>query len=758
MQKRLISQLLGLAILAAQSVQAGPDDDAVFTSDLTNRNQVLPIQNAAGFADFPTNIDSKTGLRIMPPTASTLLEGQRFDLRVETQIPAITEPELRKLTVNGRDITEVFLEKINSQGLGRESGTPLSNLLFGATARNLSFRRAGQYTVEATVEVDNELVRVTNTYYVSSFKDRNKVDNLVFFLGDGIGQPLRTAARIYQKGVFEGRSQGRLNFDQADQYGIVMTPSFDSIITDSAPGMASYISGIKQPNNALNVSADNTPEDGLDNPRIETIFEYLKRVEGFKLGVVSDAYIVDATPGSSVAHVRSRGDRDTIAQQFIGFFEDGTAQDATGFASLQQLNQPLDVILGGGARYFVAESDPELESFWQETSSGRSEAEQDLFNNVAPSLGYNTVRTLEELENAANNQLLLGIFSGEGRDIATGLDDRNLPGALDRLVARGQATIGGLDAAGLGMLNAPDEGSVCGATVQECFANVPSKVELIDKAISVLDGLSQRSGGRWALLIEQSHSDKFGHPLEHERAVYEVLELDKAIGFVVDKVAKRNKGLVIVTSDHAQTQSNIGSVLPDAIVAGGATPPGDCFSLTDGGYPITLGGNDADRPCALQDTIGTFNDGTPPTYQDANQDGFPDDPDPSVKLVVEQAGRPTYAQDYKTNPAPQSPAEVFGRSTIPNSARDPQGILLTGNMPSQSVAGSAAKTTRSVGVAPHSSDDVILAAFGEGAQVFGGVYENSDVSIRIGAAFAGVKRFTDDDRGKKPNGRFLEFD
>ena len=53
--------------------------------------------------------------------------------------------------------------------------------------------------------------------------------------------------------------------------------------------------------------------------------------------------------------------------------------------------------------------------------------------------------------------------------------------------------------------------------------------------------------------------------------------------------------------------------------------------------------------------------------------------------------------------------------------------------------GGANKTEGSVNIAPHSGDDVPLSASGAGADLFGGVFENTDVHVRIAAAIAGAK-------------------
>ena len=767
MDFRFRHTVIAAALLSLPTISlAGLDDDAPFRGD-GKPNAVQPVQGGRVLADFPTNAEPSTGLRMSPPTGTQLIRGQRFDLRVETQIPAKQAPELRSLTINGRDVTAAFKAKIAAQGAGLESGSPQSSLFLGATARNLSFDREGTYKVTAVVSVDGLERSITNEFPVaaSPFPATGKgskaaVNRVVFFLGDGMGLPIRTAARIVGKGVYEGRAQGGLHMDRMDHYAMVHTTSFDSIITDSAPGMATYITGMKQPNNALNVSADNTPETALDNPRIETLWEFLKRTRGWKTGVVTDAFVTDATPAAVAAHSRARSTRTAIAQQMLGFYQDGTAQPATGFKALAELTQPLDVILGAGARDWMLKSNADLKAFYQYRDDGRSDV--DLFASVAPSRGYATARNLPELNAAPDNKPLLGIFSGEFRATSSGLGTDNIPGALDRRVARGLATIRGKGPAApeMGMSVAPPYGTGCGATVADCFRAVPSKVEMVKKAVSVLDNLAGKSGG-WILMVEQSQIDKLGHTLEYERVVFDALELDEAVGWVASNVGRRADALTVLTADHAQPETIIGVVLPGAIAAGGPTPPGGCFTGAE--YPIMLGTmGEVARPCPLQDAVGTFNDATFPTYRSSRNDGYPDDSDPDVKLVIEDGGRPTYSTNFLTNYQPLEPTD--GKSAaVPNPKRAPDGLLMTGNMPTRTIVGGANKTERSVTVAPHSGDDVVLSASGAGSALFAGSYENSDVHVRISAALAGVKDRRALDRGTPyanvpkatPDGKFL---
>ncbi len=212
---------LAIAILAiasfASGARAGLDDDAPFRSDGKTRNAVDPIYFGGKLADFVMNAEPETGLRMSPPTGTELVASQRFDLRVETQIPAQTTPKLVRLVVNGRDVTDAFRRRTAKQGDGPESGTPLSDLLYGVTARNLSFNKAGRYEVEAAVEVDGVERRIVNRYDVASAPNPSAAGaarKVVFFLGDGTGLPMRTAARIVSKRALEGRVRDTLAMEK----------------------------------------------------------------------------------------------------------------------------------------------------------------------------------------------------------------------------------------------------------------------------------------------------------------------------------------------------------------------------------------------------------------------------------------------------------------------------------------------------------------------------------------------------------------
>ena len=49
-----------------------------------------------------------------------------------------------------------------------------------------------------------------------------------------------------------------------------------------------------------------TKHFALDNPRVETLWEYLKRRYGYKTGIVTTADVTDATPAGAGGHTITR--------------------------------------------------------------------------------------------------------------------------------------------------------------------------------------------------------------------------------------------------------------------------------------------------------------------------------------------------------------------------------------------------------------------------------------------------------------------
>lgn len=624
---------------------------------------------------------NSTPIRLWPVNNTTLLIDQRFDLRIESLIPASTTPTLKAITINGKDFTNTFKQGI-AQELALPSGQieagqpPAESKFFGQTLRNYSFSAPGRYEVVATLNIDGRIAEVRNTYKVQKLQPSGKLNRVILMIGDGMGNPLRTAARIMKFGVKDGQPGGHLNMEQLSELALVSTHSLDSIIPDSANTAAAFASGGKTINGAMNAFPDNTPENKFDNPRLETFPQYMKRKYHWGIGVVTTAFLTDATPAAMAVNIIKRSEGEAIAQQMLDYFEDGYNLPATGYKSWAELAQPFDVVMGGGARHFVPES--RIQQF--KDSEFRKDG-KDL-TAIAKQKGYSLVTDLDSLKSAPNNQPILGLFLGDFR-AKSALGPQNIPSVLDLNLARGQATINGKGASQLQPPVPPE------------FAKIPTLPEMTQKAIAVLNTLHPQG---WFLMVESSQSDKLSHSIDPDRALYEVLTLDSAVGVARQFAKQDGKTLVLVVADHAQGQTVAGTV--------------DTLAIKE-------------KRVDLKDALRAFEDAGFPTYKDANQDGYPDEANPNIKIVLGISARPAFRTNFLTDDLNLAPT-VKADGSQPNPERDPDGLLLTADL------------QRKVDFTNHSGDDVPLTVEGPGQALFEGVIDNIEVFQRIAAAVSGA--------------------
>ena len=136
--------------------------------------------------------------------------------------------------------------------------------------------------------------------------DKDKIKNVIYLLGDGMGRTHVTAARERYYGA-----AGKLNMERFPQVGQVSTYAVQTnsgqpgatdfvpnLVTDSASAATAWASGVKTYNAALGVDAK-----GKVKP---TIMELAKKA-GLRTGNVSTAEITDATPAGQMSHALLRG-------------------------------------------------------------------------------------------------------------------------------------------------------------------------------------------------------------------------------------------------------------------------------------------------------------------------------------------------------------------------------------------------------------------------------------------------------------------
>lgn len=316
---------------------------------------------------------------VYPLDRATILVGSPFDFKVE--FDAVVKPEDVKVTVNGQDYEAVFGKK--AEFVAEEKGAEDKVLGSALILRDMAINEAGDYTVE--VSAGGETKSVGWDVYATSAEPKAK--NIIFMIADGLSVAHRTGARIMSKGMSEGKANGRLAMDDIPPVAFIGTSSTHSIATDSANTASAYMTGHKSRVNALGVYADRTPES-LDDPKVETIAEALRRTGKKSVGIVTTAEIEDATPAALVSHTRKRADKAEI----VGMMFDVKP----------------DVLLGGGSAYFLGKDVP---------GSKRKDDKDYIaeFKNA----GYALATDKAELAASAgaNQERLLGLFHTGNMDV-----------------------------------------------------------------------------------------------------------------------------------------------------------------------------------------------------------------------------------------------------------------------------------------------------------------------------------------------------
>lgn len=552
---------------------------------------------------------------VYPLDRATILAGSPFDLKVE--FDAVVKSTDVTVTINGEPADKVLGKDV--QFVEKEKGFEASAILIRAG----SIAKPGSYTLEA--KAGNETKSVTWEVYGTPATAKAK--NVIFFLGDGLSVAHRTGARVMSKGMTEGKANGRLNLDDIPPVAFIGTSATNSVATDSANTMSAYMTGHKTAVNALGVYADRT-KDSLDDPRVENIAEALRRTTGKSIGVVSNTEIEDATPAAVLTHTRLRADKADIVEQMF--------------------EVKPDIILGGGAAYFLPKATP-----------GSKRKDEKDYIAMFRDAGYTFAGDKNELATAAgtNTGKILGLFH-------TG----NMDTTLDREFLK--------------------KGTV---------AKFPNQPGLVDMTKAALGQLSKDPDG-FFLMVESGNADKMSHAMDWDRALLDTIEFDKAIGLAVEFAKTNPDTLIVVTGDHTQGPSIIGTV-------------------------------DDDKPgTEMREKVGVYADAGFPNYKDENADGYPDSVDVSRRLAIFASNFPDYYETFR--PKMEGPfvpvVQNEKKEYVANQAyKDvPGAVLREGNVP------------RSSDSAVHTVDDVVLQAIGPGTENFKGYMEQSDVYRALVQALA----------------------
>ncbi|MBI1752516.1 MAG: alkaline phosphatase [Acidobacteria bacterium] len=381
--------------------------------------------------------------------------------------------------------------------------------------------------------------------------------NVIFFLGDGMGPASTTAARIYKVG-----EAGLLTMDTLPVTARVKTFSKDAQTTDSAPSMSAYMTGVKMNNEVISMSsetvaskptADLTGTCTTGTP-VTTLLE-LAKAKGKAIGAVTTTRVTHATPAATYAHVCHRDAENDIAAQAV---PGGAGYNAS-------LKEGLDVLLGGGKKFFVPKT----------VAGGKRPDGRDLTAEFTRA-GYTYLETRSALNalDASATGKLVGLFHMDHMDYE--LDRKNK--ALDQ----------------------------------------PSLAEMTAKAIEVL---SKNANG-YVLMVEGGRIDHALHGTNAKRVMEDTVAFDEAIARAMEKVDLSNT-LIVVTADHDHTMvingyARKGNPILDIVRDYKTGQP----ALDADGHPYTalVFGNGSNRPDLRGDLVSGNADATHVLHDDYLQE------------------------------------------------------------------------------------------------------------------------------------------
>ena len=619
------------------------------------------------------------------PVIARFLPDQRFDLQATLRPDdANRSIATAQFAIDGQPVKATVA--LRSCATGCLPNVPLNASI--ATIRAVSATRPGLHTFTVTAtQNDGQSVSATGNFEVIALQTGGKkVKNIVILLGDGMGAAQRTGARIVAGGYAQGKTITPLTMDTFPVTGMVKTSSLNSVVTDSSPGMTSYVSGNKNNNNEEGVFPDDTT-DPFDNPRIEYLSEYLHRTQGKALGLVTTADVFDATPAGNAVHTSNRGAGTGIVDQYL---------DDRGLTG-------LTVLMGGGRKWFMPASVPgsargdktdyqfsgtdahtaEIVRRWG-ASPGQLDKDRDLLAEFQTAgFRYAADRTALNDIDPKKTDRLLGLFAYSNMNVA-----------LDKIDGRRNKARG-----------------VTGRVVDDYgLPDQPMLDEMTTKALGVLE--HQKNG--FVLMVEGASIDKQAHNMDTERWLLDTIEFDHAVKVVRDYAQQHGDTLVIVTADHECSGA--------ALIGGSRVTDARLQELVREGGSANI----------RDKVVGIYEQAGFPKYKIAT-DGYPETTDIDYRLLVGYGANADRFESFRTNERPlqdsqqpfvkKEPLAIYPANPM---ARNGDGkFQVTGQVPGES--------------AVHTATDIPLSAFGPGAWGFTGVQDNTDVFFKLAQAANGVQ-------------------
>ncbi len=293
-------------------------------------------------------------------------------------------------------------------------------------------------------------------------KPGQKPKNIIFCVADGMAIQVVTMVDQYQQIVHGHRSYWSTLLDE--EYatsGLQDTRSLNSLVTDSAAASSAWGSGRHIWNGQINMFPDKT--------QLRTLTSLMSEA-GVRCGLVTTTTMTHATPA--------------------GFAVNCIERDFEGLIAEEYLKSGVDVLLGGGAKFFSPTLRPDKKDLYAEFRQA----------------GYNIATTRKELLDGAKSAKILGIFH-----------DTHLPFTVDQRH---------------------------NAEYQE------TKPTLAEMARTAIENLKDSPKG-FLLQIEGGKVDHGAHGNDLAAMLYDQMAFEEAVKVAVEFALKDKETLVIITADHA---------------------------------------------------------------------------------------------------------------------------------------------------------------------------------------------------------------
>ena len=629
------------------------------------------------------------------PVVARFLPGQQFDLQATVQPDPGTTIKSFAFSVDGLGTMRFDTEGRARTSIVTETGPADTCVADGKTTgksgcvlaaglpsntavlsqRAYSKGTPGVHELKITAEQsDGKLITATGNFEIVGIdKGNGKIAKNIIIL---LGDGMGAAHRTAGRIMAKGYAQGKAK-------GLLTMDTFPytgMVMTASLNSIvtdsAPGMQNYVTGNKANNNQEGVFPDDTLDafdNPRVEYLSEYLHNLQGKSLGVVTTADVFDATPASMAIHTSARGNGTGIVDQFL---------DDRGLTG-------LSVLMGGGRKWFLPNPSNSVSPQPTNGSQRRKANDYVLPDDVVAGWGAAKGTLDPERDLIADFQSAGFAYTPDKTALDEALNG-NVPNRLLGLFSYSNMNVAYDKIAGR-----RGHGTVVDAFG---FPDQPMLDEMTDAALKVL---SKNPKG-FVVMIEGASIEKQAHLMDSDRWPLEVIEFDRAVAVAKAFAQKNPDTLVIVTADHECS---------GAAIIGASTVTAAALE---------------DKPNSGSSVVGTYDTAKFPKYQIA-QDGYPETTNIDHKMLIGYGANADRYETWLPSAFPtkdtQQPFPPADSPADPNVRNKDIGYLVTGQVPGDQ--------------AVHTATDIPLSAYGMGANLFHGVFDNTEVMFKLGQAAVG---------------------